>query len=182
MTIAVLLLSLLNVPSVQPRDADAAVALMDHLVGHWTMTGTLGRKQTTHDVEARWVLNREYVEFHETSRERRPNGAPAFEALVFLAWNEKTDEFMCLFLDNTVGGGLSPEGIARGKRSANAIPVVFACHSGHCPPGISENESLHLTFAYDPSPDTWRVTIDEATSGKTSRFADMTMIRSAVGR
>ena len=177
MNIAALFLALAHLAPMQPSDADAAAALLNHLVGAWTMTGTLGGKQTTHDVDARWVLNREYVEFHEVSRERRADNGPAYEAIVFLAWSTKTSEFMCMFLDNTIGGGLSPEGIARGRRSGNSIPVVFACHAGECPPGLSENESLQTTFDYDSSTDTWRLTIDDVLDGKRTRFADMTLAR-----
>ena len=177
MKIAALVLSLLSVMPVQIADLDAP-ALLGRLVGSWTMTGVLGGKQTTHDIEARWVLNKEYVEVHEVSRERRSDGTPEYEAMLILAWRAKTSEFMCLFLDNTVGG-LSPEGIARGKRSGNSIPVVFACRSGECPPGLSEHESLQTTFDYDRSTDTWRLTIDDVAVGKTSRFADARLTRAA---
>jgi hypothetical protein len=61
------------------RTLPPAAALRDHLVGHWMVSGTLGGKQTTHDADARWVLNREYIEFREVSRERRADGAPAYE-------------------------------------------------------------------------------------------------------
>jgi hypothetical protein len=176
MTIAILVLSLLGVAPVQTADIDPA-ALLDHLVGTWTMTGTLGGRQATHDIEAHWILNKEYVELHEVSRDRRPDGAPAYEAMLTFAWAAKTNEFMCLFLDNTAGGGLSPEGIGRGKRSGNAIPVVFACRDGECPPGLSEHESIHTTFDYDRSTDTWRLTIDDVADGKTTRFADMKLTR-----
>ena len=162
--IAALLLALM----LQPSGQDAATALMDRLAGRWTMMGTLGGKQTTHDADARWVLNREYIEFHEVSRDRRADGTPAYEAILYFGWRAKTDEFMCLFLDNTVGGGLSPEGIARGKRSGSAISVVFACRSGECPPGLSEHESLHTTFDYQRTTDTWRLTIDDVAGGKTT--------------
>src|SRR5581483_7890352 len=173
----VLLLLLIAAPA-QAQDLDAA-ALLDRLAGTWTMTGTLGGKPATHDIAAHWILNKEYVEFHEVSRDRRQDGSPSYEAMLLFSWASKTNEFMCLFLDNTVGGGLSPEGIARGKRSGNAIPVVFACRNGECPPGMSEHESMHTTFDYDRSTDTWRLTIDDITDGKTTRFADMTLTRSA---
>ena len=70
MKIVALMLSLLNVAAVQPSDGEAANALLNHLVGRWTMTGRLGRNQVIHDVDANWVLKREYVQFHEVSRER----------------------------------------------------------------------------------------------------------------
>jgi len=151
-----------------PSDADAAAALMNHLVGRWTMAGTLGGKQAVHDVEASWVLKREYVQFHEVSRDRGADGGPAYEAIVLLSWHVKTSEFMCLWLDNTAGGGLSPEGIARGRRSGDAIPVVFT---------ISKRELLRTTFAYDRRADTWRLTIDDVTDGKSDRFGDVTLTR-----
>ena len=177
MKIAALFVGMLHLAAMQQSDAAAADALMGHLIGHWTMTGSLGGKQTIHDAQGRWVLNREYVEFHEVSRDRRPDGSPVYEAILFFGWRAKTDEFMCLFLDNTIGGGLSPEGIARGQRSPDAISVTFACHAGECPPGLSEHESLHTTLNYQRSTDTWRLTIDDVNNGKTERFGDMTLRR-----
>ena len=170
--IAVLLLSWLSVSGPQQSDADAAAALLDHLAGRWTMSGTLGGKQTIHDVEATWVLKREYLQFHEVSRQRDAEGGPAYEAIVFLSWYAKTNEFMCLWLDNTAGGGLSPQGIARGKRSGTAIPLVFT---------LSARESLHTTFTYDTAADTWRLTIDDVTDGKADRFGDVTLKRTKLG-
>src|SRR5579872_4632366 len=31
--------------------------LLDHLAGNWVLQGTIAGKETTHDVEAAWVLN-----------------------------------------------------------------------------------------------------------------------------
>ena len=168
MEIAFLILSLLNVTSVQQQNANAATALMNHLAGRWTMAGTLGGKHTIHDVEANWVLRHEYIQFHEVSRERGADGGPTYEAIVYLSWHVKTNEFMCLWLDNTAGGGLSPEGIARGTQSGTAIPLVFT---------LSKHESLHTTFAYDRAGDTWHLTIDDVTDGKTDRFGDVQLNR-----
>jgi hypothetical protein len=168
MKIAILMLSLASLAAIQRSDADAAAGLMNHLVGRWTMTGTLGGKHTIHDVDAKWLLKKEYLQFHEISRERAADGGPAYEAIVVLSWHLKTSEFMCLWLDNTAGGGLSPDGIARGRRSGDAIPLIFT---------LSQRESLHTTFAYDRSADTWRLTIDDVTDGKTDRFGDVTLRR-----
>ena len=167
MKTAALLLSVLSVAAVQSK-ADEPAALMNHLVGQWTMMGTLGAKQSVHDVEASWILKREYVQFHEMSRERAADGGPAYEAVVLLSWHVKTGEFMCLWLDNTAGGGLSPEGIARGRPSGDAIPLVFT---------LSQGESLHTTFTYDPSADTWSLTIDQVSDRKSDRFGDVTLRR-----
>jgi len=162
------MLSLSSVAALQQSGGDAAADLMNHLVGRWTMAGMLGGKQTIHDVDASWVLKREYVQFHEVSRERGADGGPAYEAIVLLSWHVKTGEFMCLWLDNTAGGGLSPQGIARGPQSGDTIPLIFT---------ISQRETLHTTFAYNRSADTWRLTIDDVTDGKSDRFGNVTLRR-----
>lgn len=153
---------------IQQSDTGAAASLMNHLAGSWTMRGTLGGKQTIHDVEANWVLKREYLQLHEVSREHGADGVPAYEAIVVLGWYVKTREFMCLWLDNTAGGGLSPQGIAHGRQSGDAIPLVFT---------LSQRESLHTTFAYNRSADAWRLTIDDVTDGRSQRFGDVTLTR-----
>ena len=59
-----------------------ADSLFDRLIGHWVLTGSIARQQTTHDVTFEWMLGREYVQMHEVSRERAPTGGPAYEAVV----------------------------------------------------------------------------------------------------
>ena len=122
------------------------------------MTGTLGGKRITHDVDATWVLKREYLQFHEVSREKDANGAPAYEAIVLLGWDAKANEYGCLWLDNTAAWDFSAHGLARGKKAGNSIPLVIT---------LSAHESLHTTFRYDPTSDTWELTIDDVTDGMT---------------
>lgn len=42
---------------------------LSRLVGHWVLEGRIAGKDTTHDVDAEWVLNHLYVRLHEVSRE-----------------------------------------------------------------------------------------------------------------
>lgn len=154
--------------SAQSQAADAQTQLLDHLAGRWVMSGTIDGKQTTHDVDADWVLKREYIRLHEVSRETDAQGGPQYEAIVFLSWNAKKDAYDCLWLDNTAGGALSAEGIAHGKPAATAIPLVFV---------IKGKEALHTTFRYDAHSDAWQLTIDDITSGKSERFADVRLTR-----
>ncbi|HXR98337.1 MAG TPA: hypothetical protein VN709_10900 [Terriglobales bacterium] len=167
-------LALAQTPPLQVRasatdaNANAAATLMNHLAGHWTMSGTLGGKKTIHDVVATWVLKHEYLQIHEVSRERGADGGPAYEANITLSWHASSGEFMCLWLDNTAGGGLSPDGIARGRLSGASIPLVFT---------LSPHESLHTTFAYTASTDSWRLTIDDVTGNKSERFGDVLLTR-----
>jgi len=62
--------------------------LLDHFIGNWVLQGTIEGKETTHDVVAEWVLGHQYVQFHEVSREKKSRGEPAYEATVFIGWDQ----------------------------------------------------------------------------------------------
>jgi hypothetical protein len=149
----------------QPRDP---LKLLDHLAGDWVLSGTIGGKQTTHDVDARWVLRHEYMELHETSREKQANGEPAYEAIILISWESKANQYACLWLDSTSGGALTSKTTCRATPSGESIPFIFA---------LSPSESLHTTFTYRGATDTWQWIIDEESNGKTDRFADVTLSR-----
>jgi len=151
-----------------PAEYDPA-QLLDHLAGNWVMRGTIGGKQTTHDVEAAWVLNHGYLRLHEVSREKDSSGKSLYEAIVFMNWDSKAQQYACLWLDSTGPGGLSAQGIAHGKQSGNSIPLLFT---------LSPTDSLHTTFSYDESSGTWRLVIDEDNQGKIDHFADVTLTKS----
>ena len=147
----------------------ASTGFLDHLAGTWVLSGTIGGEHTTHDIEAGWMLNHEYLRIHETSREKNSDGRPAYEAVVLIGWDPKAKEYDCLWLDTTSGGGLSGHGIGRGKQEGDSIPFLFV---------LSPSSSLHTTFSFRSDSDTWRWSIDDETNGKTDRFADVTLTRS----
>ena len=146
----------------------AATKLLDHLAGNWVLQGTIAKKQTTHDVQATWVLNREYMQLHETSREKNASDAPAYEAIVYISWDAKAQRYICMWLDSTAGGGLSAEGLAHGTLAGDSIPFVFT---------TSASDQIHTTFGYDKSRDSWQWLIDNVESGNSQRFADVTLTR-----
>ena len=114
------------------------------------------------------MLKREYLRLHEISREKDARGDPAYEAIVFVSWDPKTQEYICLWLDSTAGGGLSAQGLAHGKKSGDSIPFLFT---------ISPSDSIHNTFVYDRGADSWKWLIDNDANGKTERFADVKLAR-----
>jgi len=141
--------------------------LLDHLTGNWILQGTIAGRETTHDVDAEWVLGREYMRLHETAREKKAQGQVAYEAIIFIEWDESSSEYRCLWLDSTGGGGLSAQGIAHGKRSGDEIAFLFKDKDG----------SVHTTFAYSKSTDTWQWLIDNEAGGKVSEFARVKLTR-----
>jgi hypothetical protein len=95
-------------------------------------------------------------------------GEPAYEAIVFISWDVKTQEYTCKWLDSTAGGGLSAEGLAHGKKSGDAIPLVFT---------LSPADAIHTTFIYERGADSWKWLIDDDENGKLTHFADVKLTR-----
>lgn len=141
--------------------------LLDHMTGHWILQGPMAGHETTHDVDAEWVLGNEYLRLHETSHERNAQGGPAYEAIVFIEWNESTNEYSCLWLDSTEGGALSSQVLGRAKRSGDEIPFLFQSKDGN----------FHNTFVYSKSTDTWQWIMDNEENGKLKPFARVKLTR-----
>jgi hypothetical protein len=115
-------------------------SLLDHMTGKWVLQGTIAGKETTHDIVSEWVLSHEYVRLHEVSREKDAKGRPAYEAIVFIGWNQTSGEYACLWLDSTGGGGLSAQAIGHAKRGGDEIAFLFKGQDGSI---------FHTTFRGD---------------------------------
>lgn len=142
--------------------------LLDRLAGSWILQGTIGGHETTHDIEAEWVLNHEYLRLHETSREKGVQGQPAYEAIIFIEWDESSNEYRCLWLDSTGGGGLFAP-IAPGKRGNDEIAFLFR--------DKDKDNGVHTTFVYSKGADTWNWLIDNEHGGKLTPFARLKLTR-----
>jgi len=153
----------------QDQATSAAEALLDKMTGPWVMTGTIGKKPTTHDVDVDWVLKREYIRIHEVSRDKDASGGIGYEAWIYLVWDAKTREYAVMWLDNTAATNFAAEGIGHAKPNGDRIPFIFKDADG---------SGIHTTFAYDRATDTWSWTIDNVDkSGKASPFAQVTLTR-----
>jgi len=154
--------------SAEPDMPSASTALLNRLTGTWVLRGTIAGKATTHDVQAAWVLNHEYLQLHEISREKNAGGGPAYEAIVYIGWDAKAQQYVCLWLDSTSGDGLSSGVIARANQAGDSIPFIFT---------LSASDQIHTTLSYDKAADTWQWLIDNVGGGRTERFANVTLNR-----
>ncbi len=143
-------------------------SLFPRLVGNWVLRGTIARQQTIHDVTFEWLLGREYVQMHEVSRERAPNGTPAYEAVVLFGRDPKTGAYACVWMDNTAAAAFPSEGTGRGTIAGDSISFLF---------NYTATTSFHTTFLYDSSTDSWRWHMDNDSSGVRRPFARVTLTR-----
>lgn len=148
----------------QPAPKDP---LLDHLTGRWVLQGTIEGKDTTHDVVAEWVLGHEYVQLHEVSRDKDANGRAAYEAIVYVGWDQAASEYDCLWLDSTGGGGLSGQAIGHAKRGGDELAFLFKI----------KDARFHTTFAYSKDTDTWQWIMDGEENGKLQPFARLKLTR-----
>ena len=153
----------------QNQASSAPEGLLDMMTGHWVMTGTIGKKATTHDVDVYWVLKREYLCIHEVSRDKDANGGIGYEAWIYVVWDAQKGEYAVMWLDNTAATNFAAEGIGHAKPDGDQIPFIFK---------DAEGSGIHTTFTYDRAKDTWSWTIDNLDkSGKSSSFAKLTLTR-----
>ena len=138
------------------------VELLDRLVGSWILEGSIEGKATTHDVVATWVLNGQYVQLHEVSRERDAQSRPAYEAFVYVTWEPSRGEYSCLWLDSTSNAGLSNGVLGRAKPAGDELRLLFTQADGN---------TFHTTFAYDRKTDTWQWRMDGEEKGNLTPFA-----------
>ncbi len=149
------------------RQADPQKELLGKLVGHWTMSGNIGKSQTVHDFDASWVLNEEYVQIHEVSHEVKADGKPKYEAIILMVWDPKLKQFACMWLDTTGYGVFTQDGVGKGTPDGDKMPFFFG----------TKDDGIHTTFAYDRSKDSWTCEIDNLTAGKVSPFARLQLVR-----
>lgn len=153
----------------QSQATSAPEALLDKMTGHWVMTGTIGKAQTTHDVDVDWVLKRQYIRIHEVSRERDASADLAYEAWIYLVWDAKHREYAVMWLDNTAATNFAPEGVGHATPDGDRIPIVWKDADGG---------GIRTTFAFDRARDAWSWTIDNVNAaGATSPFARVTLTR-----
>ena len=142
---------------------------LSRLVGRWVLQGRIAGNDTTHDVDAEWVLNHLYVRLHEVSREKDSKGQAAYEAIVYVTRDAAAREYAVLWLDNTASGAFSPEGIGHAKPEGESLPFVFKDAHGEV--------SFKNTFAYDPASGTWAWVMDNVEKGVPRPFGRVKLTR-----
>lgn len=137
------------------------------LTGKWVLRGKIGRNETTHDVDAKWVLNQGYVQIHETSREKDAKGKPQYEAIVYVSWDSKKSQFACLWLDITETSSFAPVGIGQLGSNGNQVQFLFG----------DSDDGIETTFSFDEQKKSWTWNIDNLQKGKKSTFARLVLTK-----
>ena len=166
--IKIILLISLSPFSVLAQQTTPQDILLDHMLGKWLLKGTIDGTETTHDIIAERVLDRQYIQLKEVSREKDKSGKPLYEAIVYICWEQKPGQYSCLWLDNTGNSGLSSQAVGHAKANGNKIELLFRGADGSL---------FHTTFDYDDKSDTWQWLMDGEENGKLQPFARLKLTK-----
>jgi hypothetical protein len=143
--------------------------LLDRLIGTWVLRGDIAGKPVTHEVKAQWVLAHQYIQIRETSRSKTSDGAPEYDAIVYIGWDPDLKQYACLWLDSTGGNGLVGWALGHAEADAAKLAFVFSDKNG--------DPSVHNTFTYDRITNTWLWNIDNVDQGRLQPFANVKLTR-----
>ena len=149
----------------QSTDPDS---LLERMTGKWVLQGTIDGKETTHDVVTGWVLNHQYLQIKEVSREKDGNGKPEYEAIVYISHHPALNSYSCLWLDITGNGGLNGDAIGHATANDDRLEFLFKG---------TGSDSFHTTFIYDKSTGSWQWIMNAEMNGKLQPFASVKLTR-----
>ena len=164
----ILLFVLISPVTVKSQQVSQPDSLLNKLAGKWVLTGTIEGQKTIHDVDAKRVLNGQYVQIKEVSREKDEKGNPLYDAVIYICWQDAKKQYFCLWLDNTSNEGISNQVIGRAKQNGDKIEMVFK---------FSDANQFHTTFIYDRETDTWQWLMDGEENGKLQPFASVRLTK-----
>ena len=137
-------------------------SLLNKLAGKWVLRGTIDGQETVHDIDAKRVLNEQYIQLKEASREKDEKGNPLYEAIVYICWQEAKKQYFCLWLDNTSNEGITNQILGRAKQNGDKIEMIFK---------YSDTNQFYTTFLYERVTNTWQWLMDGVENGKLQPFA-----------
>lgn len=92
----ILILAILAPFPVFAQQVTVKDSLLDGLTGNWLLRGTIDGQITVHDIAVAWVLDHQYIQIKEVSREKGSTGKPLYEAIVYISFETTAKQYSCL--------------------------------------------------------------------------------------
>ncbi len=154
--------ALLSAPACQPTltasDAASAAnptaddAFLDELAGDWLMDGQVMGEPVRYRAHGQRVLGGAWLEFHMTDANNTP---PAYEARVFLSWDDEAHDYVAHWLDDFGAGGARVT--ATGARDGDTLTIHFPyADAAFRNIWVHSDEGWTLTVEAQQPDTTWR--------------------------
>jgi hypothetical protein len=138
--------------------------LLDNLAGHWLVSREIRGKIVQNTVDAKWVLNHQFLHLHM----KDVATPPAYEAMIFIGYDNASERYVAHWID--IFGGRISETLGYGHRTGNSIAFNFEYPDG----------PFHNTFTWDPSSKQWISRMENKdAAGNWKPFATDTFRRAA---
>ena len=161
------LLGLCGFPSAQELDGvqhPFKDDLLNHLSGDWNLSGKIAGQEARHTVNAQWVLNHQFLLFHEKQADAPASGNTPYEAMVYIGYDNMSERYVAHWLD--IFGGRIDETLGYGTRAGNAINFIFEYPDG----------PFHTSFIWQPEQHSWHMLMSQKDQkGNWKPFADATL-------
>jgi hypothetical protein len=142
--------------------ADWADGLVKNLAGSWKLEGKVVGNDAHHDVQADWVLNRQFLRIQEKTTASAPPAERRYDSIWYLGYDPISERYV-LHLMDTFGARFS-ETLGYGARDGNQIKFVFEYPDG----------PFHNTWRWNAEEKSWEWLMEQKNKdGKWVLFADL---------
>ncbi|MBX2923961.1 MAG: hypothetical protein KF746_17310 [Chitinophagaceae bacterium] len=130
--------------------------LLDHLVGNWHVTAVAHGSRFTSEMDARWILNHQYLLIHLKSNEVIPWWGVEMEYYQYIGYNRNKQRYTIHGMSIEGDADLS-EGFFYGYRSGNEFKTVAK---------FSSDTSVVQRLIWQPDMNTWLIQSRPEINGK----------------
>jgi hypothetical protein len=118
---------------------------LDRLIGSWNLSGTMGSVELRQRVNARWVIQGQFLEVHCIEEGSVTQDQPLYEAVYMLGYDSQSGEYS-MHLFDTFGANFA-QTVGIGKRRNDSVDFLF-----EYPDGLFSN-----TFTWDQDAENWEM-------------------------
>ena len=101
---------------------------LNRLVGSWKLTGSMGATELRQRVDARWVIQNQFLQVHCIQEGLAPQGQIPYEAIYMLGYDSQSREYS-MHLFDTFGENYART-IGKGTRRENSVEFLFEYPNG----------------------------------------------------
>lgn len=96
---------------------------LDRLVGSWTLTGNMGSTELRQKVNARWVIQGQFLQVYCIDEGSDTRDQPLYEAVYMLGYDSQSEEYS-MHLFDTFGASFART-VGIGKRHKDSVEFLF---------------------------------------------------------
>ena len=136
--------------------------LVSHLAGTWKLEGNVVGNAAHHDVQADWVLDRQFLRIQEKTSANAPASERRYDSIWYLGYDPISERYV-LHLMDTFGARFS-ETLGYGVRDGNQIKFIFEYPDG----------PFRTAYRWNAEEKSWQWQMEQKNKeGKWTPFADL---------